>query len=649
MRGGHRSSGGRGGDGRSVHERLGPVPTWSAPASSPAPVSREGQGSFDRSRLGRPTRHPREDQQQLRVDERQALSGSRSTSGRPVVRRRSRSVEELESSRVRGRSPAPRSRSPRLVVQRRASQSMSPVGQPGPLRRILSPRRANNPRGQELHSRRRSSSLRHGLPRRSHSPEFHRRQASPRRYQRLGSPRHGSPYRSPARRLSPMHHHSPERFRTSPLRNRSPFPPQRFSPRRLTPPPHQLAPRPISPRRAFHQRLSPRRHSPRRSSPGHSPRRHSPRRPSPRGISPRHSPRRPSPGRNIQGRYSPRRHSPRRLSLGRNSPGRQSPRRHSPRTIPSRRFSPRRGSPQRHPPRRSPHRNSAARKSITPQRHEGPGFSHQRFAAPSSHPGRQGFMPASNNRGKQNSGAHASHNDGERGGRRAYSPARAEPRQRNQVGEEKRPQQDERQRGSNRSEGQGVASPREVTVSDRSISVTKRFSQPEGRPEKRFKQAATEEGGGRPSTSHPSTSKGTGRPPRRSPGKSGPSDQKAVGRHGSDDQRGSRPGPDNPRALDLARPVPADKRSSMRPGSDDHSHRSNERSGEVWRQELPPPPRISQLASSEGQSLGQSQSSGPEVSQAAMSGPSLGVRQGKTLLHHFCEQAALSGQSLAKV
>ena len=260
-------------------------------------------------------------------------------------------------------------------------------------------------------------------------------------------------------------------------------------------------------------------------------------------------------------------------------------------------------------------------------------------------------MPASNTRGKHNSDANASQTDGERGGQRNYSPPGAAPRQRDQAGMEKRQQEEERHRTNNRSDRQRIASPREVTVSDRSISVTKRFTQPEGlgRPEKRFKQATTEENGGRPSTSHPSTSKRTGRPARRSPGKPGPSDQKAMGRHGSADQRVSRPGPDNPRALDLARPVPADKRSSMRPGSDDHSHRSSDRAGDVWRQELPPPPRISQLTSSEGQKVGQGQSSGPEVSQAAISGPSLGMRQGKTLLHHFCEQAALSGQSLAKV
>ena len=625
-----------------MHERLGPVPTWSAPASAPAPVSREGQGSFDRSRLGRPaTRQPREDQPQTRLGERRALSGSRSTSGRPAARRRSRSVEELESSRVRGRSPAPRSRSPRLVVRRRASRSMSPVGKPGPSRGNLSPRRPHDPRRRDLPTRQRSSSLRHSLPRRSRSPEFHRRQASPARYHRFGSPRFGSPNRSPARRLSPMHHHSPGRFRTSPLRNRSPFPPQRFSPRRITPPPHQLIPRPISPRRPFHQRLSPRRHSPRRSSPAeHSSRRHSPRRPSPRRLSPR----RHSPGRNFQGGYSPRRHSPRRLSPGRNSPGRQSPRRHSPR-----RNSPRRGSPQRHPPRGS-HGNSTARKGTSPQPHEGAGFTpgHRQFAAPNSNPG--GFMPASNTRGKQNSGAHASHTDGERGGRRGYSPPGGAPRQRDQAGIEKR-QQEERHRSNNRSDGQRVASPREVTVSDRSISVTKRFSQPEllagGRPEKRFKQAAPEESGGRPSTSHPSTSKRTGRLARRSPGKPGPSDQKGVARHGSDDQRAPRPGPDNSRAM--GRPGPEDKRASMRPGPEDHNHRPGDRVGDVWRQELPPPPRISQLNCSEGQNVGQGQSSGPEVSQAGISGPSLGMRQGKTLLHHFCEQAALSGQSLAKV
>ena len=636
MRGGHRGRGGRGGDGRSVHERLGPVPTWSGPASTPAPISRDGQGSFDRSRLGRPRRHSREEQQQLRPGERREVSGSRSTSGRPVARHRSRSVEELESSIVRGRSPAHRSRSPRQVVRRRASQSMSPARQPAPAlsRRDRSPRRSPAARRHGIPPRQRSSSLRHGLPRRSRSPEFHRRRASPTRYQRLGSPR------SPARHFSPRHHHSPGRFRTSPPRNRSPFPPQGFSPRRLTPPSHQLLPRPISPRRPFHQRLSPRGHSSRRSPPGHhprqSPRRHSPRRhfhegPSPRRLSPRQSPRGHSFGRSFQDRHSPRRHSPRRLSPGRNSPSRQSPRRHSPR----------RHSPRRHSPRRDP-----------PPRH--PDFSHQPFAARESHPGRQSLMPAGagvgvNTHKRQHSGARPSDVGEERSGRQGYSPIGA---LRNQVEVEKR-QKEERQRASKGSDGQRVASPREVTVSDRSISVTKRFSQPEGKPEKRFKPATTEESGGRPSTSHPSTSKRTGRPARRSPGKSGPSDQKSMGRHVSDDQRASRPGPDSSRAH--GRQGPDDQRASMRPGSDDHSHRSSgDRAADVWRQELPPPPRISQVTSGEDQDVGQSQSSRPEAASqaAAVAGPSPspGMRQpGKTLLHHFCEQAALSGQSLAKV
>ena len=187
-----------------------------------------------------------------------------------------------------------------------------------------------------------------------------------------------------------------------------------------------------------------------------------------------------------------------------------------------------------------------------------------------------------------------------------------------------------------------------MTVSDRSISVTKRFNQSEARPEKRFKQGSTDDNGGRPSTSHPSTSKRTGKPARRSPGKPGNSDQKGVTRQGPEDQRGSRPTSANTRG----RPGQDDHRGPMRPGAMDNNHMSNDRAGDVWRQELPPPPpRISQPATSEGPWVsGPSQSLGQEVAQvAALAGTGLGARPGKTLLHHFCEQAALSGQSLAKV
>ena len=713
-RGEQGGSRGEGAEGRSVHQRLGQLATWSSPArgrgrdeGQEAGTPLQVQGTFDKTRLGEQKEEDRRRRARVRgrsqepSASREASSGSRRLPGGPsssrTVRKQSRSpvrkqevslrVRSTERAGARRRSPSPhfssrrvvdRSRSPlRLQVSpprhRGSSPRYSPdfrsprLGIHSPPRHelgFLSPPRRGPSRGFSPGPRRVSPGLRRVSPNphRYSSPQRHisplRRFSPPRHMPRgrnLSPERRHSPQNhfssrrpaSPTRHLSPLQHLYPPRLHSPPrLRSRSPLTIRMGEgrPHRGSPPRFNYSPKLGSPQRAFSPPIGSRLGSPPRfqRSPSwrhessllrrgrspkteHSPQRRghsSPRRghSSQKERSPRMEQSQQSRGQSFhRGHPSVRGHSPPRRghpSSKRRSPrqGRSPPRRGHP--LVRGRSSKRGRSPKRgHSPLRRGHSPSIrgqstqeiglfppqgdAPRNLSPQ-YGRPNNSQIKANSPRKSPNRKNHsLERRHNSPPRRSNSQPRRFDSSSSHRGRSTHGREEPGNgsfgldhghnfRNISERPLRSNKDLPGPTDWRREDRSM-SPRQVVVSDRNISVTKHFA---SAPREVPNILPTESRGREPREApHTATSGSWGREDVSS---GSPTTSKRTGR---------------PPAL------------------------------EPWGQSAPPPPRIS------GETLAPGRLAPPAPQDMAP----LHRVSGKSLLNHFCEQAALSGQPLTKV